>query len=260
MRLTRRGFTLIELLVVIAIIAILAAILFPVFARAREAAMATSCTSNQAQLGKAIIMYSDDYAEKFPVRAYYPTWAGTPVDASPIWIGIINRYVKDKGVHGCPGAAGTVYGSTWGTRKKNSIGYNVNIYGWYRLPNSAIDVTFKQLRSPATCVVLGDGVPVDPLDPSRNDACRGYLAGNTDAAGACGLDGAGNPLGSTTSLGARHSVGTVLVFADSHAKKFLTKRVLPNGGTPPSSCWGQAYVDINDAKVKWLLFDNCIWY
>src|SRR5947199_3363258 len=62
----RRGFTLIELLVVIAIIAILAAILFPVFAQAREKARQTSCLSNQKQLGTAMSMYLQDYDERFP--------------------------------------------------------------------------------------------------------------------------------------------------------------------------------------------------
>jgi len=58
---TRKGFTLIELLVVIAIIAILAAILFPVFARARDKARETSCLSNLKQLGTAVMMYCQDY-------------------------------------------------------------------------------------------------------------------------------------------------------------------------------------------------------
>lgn len=61
-----KGFTLIELLVVIAIIAILAAILFPVFAQAREKARAASCLSNCKQLGTAAMMYSQDWDEKFP--------------------------------------------------------------------------------------------------------------------------------------------------------------------------------------------------
>ncbi|MBI2298732.1 MAG: DUF1559 domain-containing protein [Armatimonadetes bacterium] len=62
----RRGFTLIELLVVIAIIAILAAILFPVFARAREAARKSTCASNLRQIGLAVAMYTDDYDQGYP--------------------------------------------------------------------------------------------------------------------------------------------------------------------------------------------------
>ena len=67
----RKGFTLIELLVVIAIIAILAAILFPVFAKAREKARTSSCASNLKQLGLAAMMYVQDYDEKFFPR-YQP--------------------------------------------------------------------------------------------------------------------------------------------------------------------------------------------
>ncbi|MDW8052685.1 MAG: prepilin-type N-terminal cleavage/methylation domain-containing protein, partial [Armatimonadota bacterium] len=66
----RKGFTLIELLVVIAIIAILAAILFPVFAQAREKARQTMCTSNMKQIGLAIVMYLNDYDEKFFIQPW----------------------------------------------------------------------------------------------------------------------------------------------------------------------------------------------
>src|SRR5580658_1916507 len=62
----RRGFTLIELLVVIAIIAILAAILFPVFSQAREKARAITCLSNCRQIGLGLMMYIEDYDEKYP--------------------------------------------------------------------------------------------------------------------------------------------------------------------------------------------------
>jgi len=73
---SRRGFTLIELLVVIAIIAILAAILFPVFARAREAGRKTTCASNLRQIGLAILMYVSDYDDSFPNTGDTMLWMG----------------------------------------------------------------------------------------------------------------------------------------------------------------------------------------
>ena len=75
------GFTLIELLVVIAIIAILAAILFPVFAQAREAARKTSCLSNNKQIGTAALMYVQDYDETFPVEQW---WGNNRFDGWPV--------------------------------------------------------------------------------------------------------------------------------------------------------------------------------
>ena len=79
---SNRGFTLIELLVVIAIIAILAAILFPVFAQAREKARQTSCLSNMKQVGLGLLMYTQDYDEQFP-RADYTLPVGTPSPLNP---------------------------------------------------------------------------------------------------------------------------------------------------------------------------------
>ena len=70
MRRQKRGFTLIELLVVIAIIAILAAILFPVFSRARESARKTACLSNMKQIGTALMMYCQDWDEAFPLNRF----------------------------------------------------------------------------------------------------------------------------------------------------------------------------------------------
>lgn len=103
---TRRGFTLIELLVVIAIIAILAAILFPVFSRARESARRSSCLNNEKQIGLAFMQYSQDYKETFPAsivpvgNQYFP------------WDTLILPYTKSTKIYRCPSdgvkrAAGT---------------------------------------------------------------------------------------------------------------------------------------------------------
>jgi prepilin-type N-terminal cleavage/methylation domain-containing protein/prepilin-type processing-associated H-X9-DG protein len=96
----RRGFTLIELLVVIAIIAILAAILFPVFAKAREAARATSCKNNAKQLATGWTMYTQDYDETtVPVRI------GAAGSLAFRWNEIIQPYVKNLNIMSCPSNA-----------------------------------------------------------------------------------------------------------------------------------------------------------
>jgi len=96
----RHGFTLIELLVVIAIIAILAAILFPVFARARGKARQTACLSNQKQIGLAFMMYADDYDETLPSSYYYQNGANSSRGYVQ-WSGMIQPYVKNAGLFVC---------------------------------------------------------------------------------------------------------------------------------------------------------------
>lgn len=94
----RPGFTLIELLVVIAIIAILAAILFPVFAQAREAARKASCQSNLKQIGTAWMMYAQDYDE----RTLHNTWNGGGFQKNRVWLQRIQPYAKNYGLGRCP--------------------------------------------------------------------------------------------------------------------------------------------------------------
>lgn len=105
----RRGFTLIELLVVIAIIGILAAILFPAFASAREAARSTACISNTKQIGAGVLMYAQDYDETLM------PWRGCPTrpvggasactvdeQAASMWTSLIQPYLKNQQVLFCP--------------------------------------------------------------------------------------------------------------------------------------------------------------
>ncbi len=111
----RRGFTLIELLVVIAIIAILAAILFPVFAKAREKARQTSCLSNIKQIGLGSLMYIQDYDETLfgHIQGLRNAWNGQPanypvLNTTLTWADCILPYVKNSQMFTCPSHPGTI--------------------------------------------------------------------------------------------------------------------------------------------------------
>jgi prepilin-type N-terminal cleavage/methylation domain-containing protein/prepilin-type processing-associated H-X9-DG protein len=127
----RRAFTLIELLVVIAIIAILAAILFPVFARAREAARKTACINNLKQIGTGIMMYAQDYDEMLPSASFaaggmFTTQTWTDYGWAYAFT-LVDPYVKNTGIYGCPSATGGLVGPV-NNRFKLSYGYNEYIY------------------------------------------------------------------------------------------------------------------------------------
>jgi prepilin-type N-terminal cleavage/methylation domain-containing protein/prepilin-type processing-associated H-X9-DG protein len=110
----RTGFTLIELLVVIAIIAILAAILFPVFARAREKARQASCTSNLKQIGLAHMMYAQDYDERL---APYEVNHGSSLRRAGATYDVIYPYTQNEQIYICPSEEFTYNGHAGGTTR-----------------------------------------------------------------------------------------------------------------------------------------------
>jgi prepilin-type N-terminal cleavage/methylation domain-containing protein len=174
MRRNQNAFTLIELLVVIAIIAILAAILFPVFAQAREKARQTACVSNARQLSTALYMYAQDYDENIvPASLRLPDASLTPI----IWTEIAQPYIKNNQIFICPSADNKAYAANWGTRQLGSYGYNESTAVDLRTPpveGFPQSLSLAALDEPARGVLLAD-TPGAPLGNPSGNKYRGYV-------------------------------------------------------------------------------------
>ncbi len=149
----RKAFTLIELLVVIAIIAILAAILFPVFAQAKEAAKKTTCLSNAKQMGLATMMYIDQNDDMF----FWQPWPGGGgvdyyngmIQPSIGYYDLLQPFVKSKGLFSCPSNTQTFYNANYPLDYKVNYGLNELLFG-YKHVNASV------LEAPAEIVSMGD--------------------------------------------------------------------------------------------------------
>jgi prepilin-type N-terminal cleavage/methylation domain-containing protein/prepilin-type processing-associated H-X9-DG protein len=145
----KTAFTLIEMLVVIAVIAILAAILFPVFAQAREKARQASCLSNVKNLASAILMYAQDYDERLPLGSYT-----LPTGSKLRWAGQIQPYAKNLQIFTCPSARQFTYGGIGGPT--GGYGYNGCFLGGYSV---------AEIVKPPDTIMLGDSCGVDNTQP-----------------------------------------------------------------------------------------------
>ncbi|MDI9586984.1 MAG: DUF1559 domain-containing protein [Acidobacteriota bacterium] len=215
------GFTLIELLVVIAIIAILAAILFPVFARAREKARQASCQSNLKQIALSFLMYSQDYDEKFPWCCSAPPrtgrndgltvdawWRPAAVATTDIrYAGLTGPYIKNRQVFVCPSANFDVNGYAAARQVLQS---NNGCYGRIQ----------AEIKFPAEKVLCGDGMNTRGLcGTNRSTACAGRW-------------GRGDDLPATIESWKRHNDGTNMAYCDGHVKYQKT----PSGPIDQTQC------------------------
>ena len=262
-----RGFTLIELLVVIAIIAILAAILFPVFAQAREKARQSACLSNEKQIANAMLMYGQDYDEAlFPYRTKdandfsSDSRVGASAKTARPYNQILNTYIKNYDVWKCPsnpsawvnidptgeeidGVAFQSYGG------QNSYAGNQYCFPvGTGTPPSSVGITLSQISAPANTVVMTDGkyyvaLPRNPkqlvgddskFNPSTGSSYPNYWKniGNSYAFRGVG----GSPAYPTDAeapiLGKQRHQGIInTIFADGHAKAVQYDKLISDSPT-----------------------------
>ena len=224
------AFTLIELLVVIAILAILAAILFPVFARARENARRTSCLSNMKQIGLGAIQYSQDFDEKWmPWEDAYQFPGGAPSS----WDLTMQPYLKSTQLLTCPSDAGNLFDlrpSGFGLLRRSyavasySLETRFNSGGGRILPYPANTGGASISIFPATAqtVLLGE-VRMCPGGNAQieyrgcstfNNAAQMWASNNLP------IDNGATPIGT----GFVHLDSNVLLYMDGHAKAYLGKK------------------------------------
>jgi len=223
----RSGFTLIELLVVIAIIAILAAILFPVFARAREKARQSSCQSNLKQIGLGFAMYAQDFDEILPI-CWYPI---DPGGSGDVWgnprmvkfFDAIYPYVKNEQLFQCPTTMNNIAGGGT-TQSLTQIGRNWS-YGYNCAWANARRLAW--IQNPASRAI-------------STESAGDWRCNPTNGGNGCG-GGAGDTGRGTWAESWTHNGGPNILFVDGHVKWMKASAAL--AGTQSRRLWD--YDDVN---------------
>ncbi len=208
----RRGFTLIELLVVIAIIAILAAILFPVFAKAREKARQASCQSNFKQIGLALAMYYSDYDQWTP--CIHHGWACVSRQMMP--------YIKNTEIYICPAHDnGQVYHTSC-----EHCGTNIGEMGTWWYPSTYTMNPFWRQKRESSITRVADVAQFVVACDGRRNWCHfaAWCFGTEDMSRGCGA-----------AVGVWHNEQTNILYYDGHVKS--VKPPMSDPSADPNGAW-----------------------
>lgn len=232
---TNAAFTLIELLVVIAIIAILAAILFPVFARARENARRASCQSNLKQIGLGVLQYTQDYDETLPSRLI------NPGDATTTWRRVVQPYLKSIQIFACPSNPSN---KTMSVDGQTPVSYACSYVGFYGTDvgqggcsNDGVGVPLASITEPSTLIYAVENT-------TQFNANHNFAEYNIHYAGGTGF---------IHDLFAGHMGTSNYLFADGHVKALRPRQTArpADGGSGAYNMWRKDGRDIAVANPGW---------